>query len=129
MKNSERRTLAHKELLDRVREKAKHLQVYRLILIDLVIAGAFIEIKSIEEDAVRQARSALAQLYHYKFVYREQYGDPALLAIFGKEPIAEGNNLSIFLAHCRIASAWWNRSANLFDGTAEAKRIAPWLFK
>jgi hypothetical protein len=129
LNNRERRTNAHERLLQRVIKAAKSLPLGKSTLIDLVVGDdLFIEIKSLSEDVIRQVRGALAQLYHYRFVYRKQYKNPRLLAIFEAEPVANGEHLAGFLSECGIASAWWNAAKKTFDGTATAKRIASWLF-
>jgi hypothetical protein len=97
------------------------------ILIDLLLdREVFVEIKSIANDELRQVRAALAQLYHYRFVYRREYSQPKLLAIFGTKPVHKREDLTVFLTACGIASAW-KTERGAFDGTFEAKKVVPWL--
>jgi hypothetical protein len=128
LKNHERRTQAHQDLLNDVWAKRPNaLVAEESDLIDLLIdSHVFIEIKSISRDELRQVRAALAQLYHYRFVYRRKHPNPDLLAIFGERPVHQGEDLTEFLTSCGIASAW-QTDLRSFDGTAEAKRLVPWL--
>ena len=128
LKNRERRSQAHQELLDEVwAKRADGITAEESDLVDLLLSGQiFVEIKSVLNDVLRQVRAALAQLYHYRFVYRGDYPTATLLAIFGERPIHRGEDLSEFLRSCGIASAW-RTETGLFDGTPEAKKIVPWL--
>jgi len=128
LKNHERRTQAHQDLLTEVwARRPKGSTGEESDLIDLLINGkTFIEIKSISGDELRQVRAALAQLYHYRFVYRRDYPQPDLLAVFEQKPIHKGEDLTEFLSSCGIASAW-KIGTKSFEGTPEARAIAPWL--
>jgi hypothetical protein len=129
LKNHERRTQAHQDLLNEVWAKRPNgVVAEESDLIDLLIEShVFIEVKSISRDELRQARAALAQLYHYRFVYRQEYPDPALLAVFGEKPVHNGEDLTSFLTSCGIASTWKTHEDS-FDGTNAARELLPWLF-
>jgi hypothetical protein len=128
LKNRERRSQAHQSLLDEVWSKrTEGVTAEESDLVDLLLNGQiFVEIKSVLDDVLRQVRAALAQLYHYRFVYRHDYPSPILLAIFGEKPIHRGEDLSDFLTACGIASAWKSEVGS-FEGTPEARTTLPWL--
>jgi hypothetical protein len=128
LKNHERRMRAHQDLLNEVWQRRPDGMVgEESDLIDLLLdRDVFVEIKSIANDELRQVRAALAQLYHYRFVYRREYPQPKLLAVFEAKPVHQGEDLTIFLSSCGIASAW-KTEQGMFDGTAEARKAVPWL--
>jgi hypothetical protein len=124
----EQRSRAHEKLLANVVEAAKGHTTKSSLLVDLLVnERILIEIKSLEDDALIQVRAALAQLYHYRFVYRHDLRSPDMLAVFGKPPIVRGDDLSLFLDECDIGVAWATDRG--FDGTPRARAIAPWLFR
>jgi len=123
------RSNAHEQLASRIAECAVRwgLLVSSSILVDLIIGDdVFIEVKTLNGDAVRQARNALAQLYYYRFVYRKRFPSARLLAAFSRYPDQAGNDITQFLSECGIESVWAADGA--FDGTMKARQIIPWLF-
>jgi len=127
MQRLELRSASHEELLERVVARAVGRVVERSVLLDLVVdRRLIIEIKSVMGDAVAQVRAALAQLYHYRFVYRETLPEAQLLAVFGSRPVDGTTDLAAFLESCRIGVAWAEGAA--FAGTPRALATAPWLF-
>ena len=81
-----------------------------------------------KNDPVAQTRAALSQLYHYRFVYREDLSAPALLAVFGRRPAGLGGDLVRFLDECAIA-VFAREDGDTFEGTALARTVAPLLFR
>jgi len=123
----ERRAAQHEDLLRRVAAKATGHTLERSPLVDLVVdRHLIIEVKSLEDDVVAQSRTALAQLYHYRFVYRNILPTARLLVIFGRRPVNASTDFVTFLESCAIAVTW--ADADGFDGTPVARAAAPWLF-
>jgi hypothetical protein len=127
MQRLELRSASHEALLERVAALAAGRVVESSILLDLVVDGRIlIEVKSVMSDAVTQVRAALAQLYHYRFVYRKALPNPELLAVFGNRPLDGTTDLAEFLESCGVGTAWVEGGA--FYGRSRARTIAPWLF-
>jgi hypothetical protein len=127
MQRLELRSASHEQLLERVAARAVGRAVESSALLDLVVdRRVMIEIKSVMGDAVMQARAALAQLYHYRFVYREMLPEALLLAVFGSRPVDGTTDLAAFLESFGIGAAWAEGSG--FGGTPRARAVAPWLF-
>ncbi|MBV8581171.1 MAG: DUF3578 domain-containing protein [Candidatus Eremiobacteraeota bacterium] len=121
----ERRTRSHRLLLDRVAAAAEaaFLPYRQTTHIDLLVDRRFIvEAKSLRGDDTAQSRAALAQLYYYKFIYRERYFNPELLAVFDAEP---AGNLAIFLLKCGIHVLWATESG--FTGPEQSRNAIRWL--
>lgn len=126
----ERRNEMHESLADQVADLANNarLPTARSDYIDLLVdSKIMIEVKTIQDDTIRQSRAALAQLYHYRFEYRETLIQPTLAAIFNARPTHTGKDLSDFLESCGIAVAW--KSNDGFDGTESSRRSLPWIFE
>ena len=123
----ERRSAKHEELLRTVAARAQGHLLERSLSIDLVVdRNIIVEIKSLEEDPVAQTRAALAQLYHYRFAYREELPQSRLLAVFGGRPADGRTDLVDFLESCGIGVA--RPHGSKFDGNQVARITAPWLF-
>lgn len=121
----ERRRTSHQRLLDSVAESAQTagLHYRETAHIDLVVSRKFIvEAKSINGDAVDQARAALAQLYHYRFTYRLRYLSPELVAVFDK---TIPDDLAQFLRDCNVRV--FNKSGDSFDSSDADHKVVPWL--
>ncbi len=124
MMRIERRSTEHETLVRRVASKAAGHKVEASQLLDLIVDR---HVKSLGDDPVNQVRAALAQLYHYRFVYRDQIPSAKLLAVFGFRPSHHGTDLVSFLDGCDIGVAWIHGQA--FEGTLAARQSAPWLFE
>jgi hypothetical protein len=124
----ERRSAKHEDLLRRVAATAEGYTLECSLQVDLVVdRELIIEVKSLEDDVVAQARAALAQLYHYRFVYRDVLPAAKLLVIFGRRPVDASTDFVNFLESCAIAVAWATLKG--FEGTPSARAAAPWLFR
>lgn len=55
---------------------------------------------------MKQVRAALAQLYHYRFAYRNQIKGPKLLTVFSHRLDGPHDQLRMFLNDCGIGTAW-----------------------
>lgn len=122
----DRRNKSHAEIIRLVHQRAQRagLRTEFSTLVDLFVDGRLmIEVKSINGDHSRQVRAALAQLYHYRFLYRDKYKETELMAVFGA---ALSDELRDFLADCNIACCWLNPEGNVV-GSARARSLAPWL--
>lgn len=121
----ERRTRSHRVLLDKIATAADNAQLsYKQTShIDLLVSRRFIvEAKSLRGDDVAQCRAALAQLYHYKFLYRARYSDPILVAVFDNRPTGD---LVTFLTSCGIQVLWTDGTR--FTGTRSSLEAVDWL--
>lgn len=93
---------------------------------DALAAGWIFEMKTIQDDAIAQVRSALGQLYHYLFLHRDfpGYHDAALCMVLdqGIDP-----QLTFFLiAKANISVVW--TTPNGFTGAGAVLTALPWLF-
>jgi hypothetical protein len=89
----ERRTRAHEELVATIAQRAvvAEIEPVESSVVDLFIERRLIvEVKTITQDAVAQTRSALSQLYYYRFLYRNVAPAAKLLAVFSSMPTVHG---------------------------------------
>lgn len=125
----ERRKIGHHKLLLAFREVCRRNDVFVdcTQYADALAVGWIFEMKTIEEDAAAQVRSALGQLYHYMFLHRDMpgYNGAGLSIVLDK---AIDPELVFFLvSKANISIAW--RSTEGFMGAGAVLQALPWLFK
>lgn len=95
--------------------------------IDVIVNSRFlVEVKSTKDNELRQMRSAVAQLLFYRFLYRDRYHEPVLIAAFSQPPSPSASSIVEFIEYVGIAVVW--RDGKRFSGTAYAREVAAWLF-
>jgi hypothetical protein len=125
----ERRQLGHHNLVRAFREACRrnHVDVDCTQYADALAAGWIFEMKTVENDAVAQVRSALGQLYHYLFLHRDFPGyDQAGLCIALDREI--DRQLVFFLVAKANISVIWLADGR-FHGVGRILEALPWLFR
>jgi hypothetical protein len=127
----ERRSDEHRSLTDMVAVLAENagFECDETGYADLWIGhDVLIEVKTLLTDDVTQTRAALAQLLHYRHIYRNELPDNAVLvAVFSRRPAGPQDDLVAFLLHNGIVAAW-PEHGQFVGSTGSALRI-PWLCK
>jgi hypothetical protein len=125
----DRRTAQHRVLTDLVAAAAKAAdkKFGETNYIDLwVDDDVIIEVKSLANDDVKQARAALAQLLHYRHLYRDELPpNPKLVAVFSRRPVGTKNELMEYLTSNGIVAVW--PAGEGFTGSSDAASELPWL--
>jgi len=125
----ERRQTGHHELVLAFRGvcQSNKIQVDCTQYADALAASWIFEMKTIENDAIAQVRSALGQLYHYLFLHRNLpgYEQAGLCIVLDKELDSQ---LAFFLvSRANISVIWFTHDR--FHGVGDVLDALPWLFK
>ena len=123
----DRRNLKHQELVDLIAAAADAtgLKADETSYVDLWIGDdTIIEVKSLEHDDVKRARTALTQLLHYRYLYRDELpASTKLVAAFSRRPLGSKNELLDFLTSNSIAVVWPDEAG--FRGSPGATSAFP----
>jgi hypothetical protein len=111
LKKLERRSRAHNKIVyslaDKYRNEGRKVQFSNYV--DLLLdKNVVIEVKTISAKPVNQVRAALAQLYHYRFAYRQALPNAKLVAVFSRNLDDSNSGLREFLNDCGVGTAWFN---------------------
>jgi hypothetical protein len=126
----ERRSAEHNSIVKALARVALRQQLATASsdYIDLLIdQRVIVEVKTIDENPTKQVRAALAQLFHYRFAYRNQLKSPRLVAVFSRPLDGKFEVLQTFLNECGIGTAWPDASGE-FWGDALSQESCPMVF-
>ena len=88
--------------------------------------GAIFEMKSVEDDLIRQIRGAIAQLYHYRFLHRKTAGFEHDVRLYGMFGVVVPQEMVSFLREINIGSIWCIDGE--IHGDPASREELPWLF-
>ena len=126
----ERRKKVHRRVLDDVALAALHAELKADFseYADLIVDGHWlIEVKSVgEKDAVARVRGAIAQLFHYKFLHRQECPHAELVAVFSRKPLTQegSDELVEFMTEIGIIACWQEPSGRF---ASLDERAPAWL--
>jgi hypothetical protein len=129
---NERRTRNHHALVVAVKRKAQAagLSCTRTKYADALVRtngfGAIFEMKSVEDDLIRQIRGAIAQLYHYRFLHRKTAGFEHDVRLYGMFGVVVPQEMVSFLREINIGSIWCIDGE--IHGDPASREELPWLF-
>jgi hypothetical protein len=121
LKALDRRREGHGSLCDVVANIAREsgMRCEDSKYIDLLIDGhILVEVKTLEDDDLKQIRGAVSQLLYYKFVYEQEFFNPVLVAVFSRRPALPVGDAVTFLRQCGIEALWHH------EGKLEGARSA-----
>lgn len=125
----ERRAAEHRALTDLIAASAEaaNKSYAETAYIDLWVGDdVIVEVKSLKNGDVKQARAALAQLLHYRHFYRDELiKEPILVAGFSRRPLGTKDELVDLLTANGVFAIWPCEGG--FTGSPGTAALLPWL--